>query len=132
MRELIDDARQKGFRLAIATTTTPANLDALLDVTLGGSEAFEVICAGDSVPRKKPAPDGYELALEKLALPLAACVAIEDSRNGLLAAVAAGIPTVITPGIYTRGQCFDEAAIVVVDLATCDFLTIYALTRPER
>lgn len=132
IRELIEDARHRGLRLAIATTTTPANVDALLQVTLGGSAAFEVICAGDSVPRKKPAPDVYELALEQLALPPTACVAIEDSRNGLLAAVAAGIPTVITPGLYTRGQRFDEAAMVINDLAACDFSTIYAITQPER
>lgn len=130
--QLIEDARQREFRLAIATTTTPANVDALLSVTLGGSETFEVICAGDSVPRKKPAPDVYELALERLALPPTSCVAIEDSRNGLLSAVAAGIPTVITPGIYTRGQNFDEAAMVIDDLAACDFETIYALTRQGR
>lgn len=132
IRELIGDARRRGYRLAIATTTTPANVDALLAVTLGGSAAFDVICAGDSVPNKKPAPDVFELALGKLQLAATACVAIEDSRNGLLSAVAAGIPTVITPGIYTRGQRFDEAALVIDDLADCDFSTIYALTQPGR
>ncbi len=129
---LIEDARRQGFRLAIATTTTPANVDALLDATLGGSDAFEVICAGDSVPQKKPAPDVYGLALGELELPAEACVAIEDSRNGLLSAVAAGIPTIVTPGIYTHGQDFDEAAMVIDDLAAFDFRRIYALTRPGR
>ena len=79
---------------------------------------------------KKPAPDVYELALEKLGLEGAACVALEDSRNGLLSSVAAGIPTVITPGIYTRGQDFSEAALVIDDLAAFDFSAIYALTAP--
>ena len=132
IRELIEDAQRRGFRLAIATTTTPANIDALLGVTLGGSDSFEVICAGDSVALKKPAPDVYELVLEKLALPPTACVAIEDSRNGLLSAVAAGIPTVVTPGIYTRGQDFDEAAQVIDDLASIDFEEIYRLTLQVR
>jgi HAD superfamily hydrolase (TIGR01509 family) len=130
IRELIGDAQTRGLRLAIATTTTPANVDALLDVTLGGSDAFEVICAGDSVVHKKPAPDVYELALEKLGLDASACVALEDSRNGLLSSVAAGIPTVVTPGIYTRGQDFSEAALVIDDLAAFDFSAIYALTAP--
>ena len=130
IRELIDDAKANGFRLAIATTTTPANVDALLGVTLGGFDAFEVICAGDSVPHKKPAPDVYELALEELGLPAGACVALEDSRNGLLSAVAAGIPTAVTPGIYTRDHDFTEAALVVDDLAAVDFSVIYALTAP--
>lgn len=132
VRELITDARTKGFRLAIATTTTPANVDALLSVTLGGSGDFEVICAGDSVPNKKPAPDVYELALKRLELPATSCVAIEDSRNGLLSSVAAGIATVVTPGLYTAGHRFDEAALVVDDLAAIDFEKIYRLTVPAE
>ena len=130
IRDLIEDAKAHNFRLAIATTTTPANVDALLAVTLGGSGDFEVICAGDSVANKKPAPDVYELALEQLGLPATACVAIEDSRNGLLSSVAAGIPTVVTPGIYTAGHDFSEAALVIEDLAALDFREIYRLTSP--
>lgn len=130
IRELIDDARARGFRLAIATTTTPANVDALLTVTLGGLEVFEVICAGDSVPEKKPAPDVYELVLRRLGLPAKACVALEDSRNGLLSAVAAGISTAVTPGIYTGSHDFSEAALLIEDLAALDFAEIYALTTP--
>jgi HAD superfamily hydrolase (TIGR01509 family) len=130
VRELIDDARSREFRLAIATTTTPANVDALLGATLGGTECFAAICAGDSVANKKPAPDVYELALQKLGLPAAACVAIEDSRNGLLSSVAAGIATVVTPGIYTVGHTFDEAALVIDELAAPVFEKIYRLTSP--
>ena len=132
IRALIDDARSRDFRLAIATTTTPANVDALLTATLGGDGFFEVICAGDSVANKKPAPDVYDLALEELGLPAEACVAIEDSRNGLLSSVAAGIATVVTPGIYTSGHKFDEAALVIDDLAATDFQEIYRLTSPAR
>lgn len=132
IRELIEDARSRGFRLAIATTTTPANVAALLSATLGGSEIFETICAGDSVAKKKPAPDVYELALNELGLPATACVAIEDSRNGLLSAVAAGIATVVTPGIYTAGQSFDEAALVIDHLAPPVFEEIYRLTMPAE
>ena len=132
IRELIKDAREKGLRLAIATTTTPANVDALLDVTLGGSSDFEVICAGDSVANKKPAPDVYECTLGKMGLPPEACVALEDSRNGLLSAVAAGIPTVVTPGIYTKDHDFSEAAFVINDLAAFDFEKIFELTLPAE
>lgn len=131
VRELIDAARNRGYRLAIATTTTPANIDALFSATLGdaGHDLFEVICAGDSVPNKKPAPDVYLKTLEQLDLPAASCVAIEDSRNGLLAAVAAGIRTIVTPGIYTGGEVFDEAALVVDNLAALDFDEIDALVH---
>lgn len=122
IRDLIFAARKRNYRLAIATTTTPANIDALLSATLGevGHELFEVICAGDSVPNKKPAPDVYLLTLEKLDLPGESCVAIEDSRNGLLSACAAGIKTIVTPSIYTRGENFDEAALVIDDLEHLD------------
>ena len=118
IRKLIRDAQDLGYRLAIATTTTPANVDALLGATFGneGNNLFEVICAGDSVPNKKPAPDVYLLALKQLDLPAENCVAVEDSRNGLLSSVAAGIATIVTPGIYTHDHDFSEAALVISDL----------------
>lgn len=129
VRSLIETAHQRGFRLALATTTTPANVDVLLEAAYGdaGQNLFEVICAGDSVPNKKPAPDVYLLALDKLDLPARNCVAIEDSRNGLLAACAAGIKTVVTPGVYTRHENFDEATIVVDSLESLDFAAIESL-----
>ena len=131
VRSVIATARRKGIRLALATTTTPANVDALLQATYGeaGGDLFEVICAGDSVPNKKPAPDVYLRTLEELDLPAGSCVAVEDSRNGLLAARAAGIRTIVTPGVYTRDENFDEAAIVVDDLESLDFKAIEALLR---
>ena len=108
---LIDEARRAGIRLAIATTTSPENVDALLRASLAPESPgwFEVIGAGDVVPAKKPAPDIYLWVLEKLALPASACLAIEDSANGLRSALAAGIPTVVTVGEYTAGQNFAGA-----------------------
>lgn len=133
VRTLIDASRERGYRLAIATTTTPANVDALLSAAFGdiGRGLFEVICAGDSVPNKKPAPDVYIRALEELELPCGNCVAIEDSRNGLLAARAAGIATIVTPGIYTRDEDFNEASLVIDNLESLDLATIETLFRQE-
>jgi len=129
IRELISEAREKGFRLAIATTTSPSNVDILLNANFGdeGQGLFEVICAGDSVPKKKPAPDVYLQTLEQLGLPAANCVAIEDSRNGLLSAHGAGIATIVIPDPYTYDQNFDEAALVVNDLGSFDFSMIETL-----
>lgn len=123
IRQLIRNTAINGYRLAIATTTSIPNVEALLSAAFGGEgmALFEVICAGDSVPAKKPAPDIYIAALERLKLRADECIAIEDSRNGLLSAVAAGIPTVITPGVYTKDQCFDEAACVIENLAAVSF-----------
>ncbi|MBS7539414.1 HAD family hydrolase [Ancylobacter lacus] len=117
---LIEEARSSGVRLAIATTTSLPNVEALLDAALGPGAArlFDVIGAGDVVPAKKPAPDIYRYVLDELRMPTFACVAVEDSRNGLDAARAAGLPTLVTPSLYTRHQTFPGAMAVVPDLET--------------
>ncbi len=113
---LLAQARRRGLRLAIATTTSPDNVTALLTHVLGADSSawFEVIAAGDVVPAKKPAPDIYRYALRELDLPAAACLALEDSANGLVSARGAGIGTVITMSSYTRKEHF-EGALLVVD-----------------
>jgi HAD superfamily hydrolase (TIGR01509 family) len=116
---LIHEARAAGIRLAIATTTSPENVSALLHASLSQeSEAwFAAIGAGDVVPAKKPAPDIYLWVLERLGLPAQHCLAIEDSAHGLNAARAAGIPTLVTENAYTRGQDFTGALAVLPELA---------------
>ena len=115
VRRLLDEARHAGVRLAIATTTTPENVDALLHHALAPDAAgwFEVIAAGDVVPAKKPAPDIYVYTLEQLGLPASACVAFEDSENGLRSALGAGVATVVTVNDYTRAHDFRGAALVL-------------------
>ncbi|MCE1238691.1 MAG: HAD family hydrolase [Azonexaceae bacterium] len=116
---LINEARQAGLRLAIATTTTPENVDALLRANLGPDAPgwFDVIGAGDIVPAKKPAPDIYQWVLDRLALPASACLAIEDSEMGLKSALTAGLRCVVTISEYTRGQDFRGAERVLEGLA---------------
>ena len=114
VEQLLREARAAGLRLAIATTTTPENISALLAPDL--LALFEIVGAGDTVANKKPAPDIYLWVLAQLALPSAACLAIEDSANGLKAALAAGLATVITPTGYTRDHDFAGALAVLPDL----------------
>lgn len=116
---LMRDARAAGIALAICTTTSRSNVDALLETGFpeGARAWFAAIAAGEDVTRKKPAPDVYEVALERLDLPPSACLAIEDSVIGLEAARAAGVPTLITPSTYTVGEDFDAALGVVDNLA---------------
>jgi len=118
VRRLLDEARAAGLRLAIATTTTPANVTALLRSTLGeeGPGWFEVIAAGDIVPAKKPAPDIYIWALEQLGLKAADCVAFEDSENGINSSLGAGLRTVVTVNDYTHDHDFSGALAVLSDL----------------
>lgn len=113
---LLHEARADGLRLAIATTTTPANVEALLRYSLHADSLdwFEVIAAGDMVPAKKPAADIYQYALRELGLPASACLALEDSRNGILSSTAADLDTVVAVNDYTRGHDF-SAALLVVD-----------------
>jgi HAD superfamily hydrolase (TIGR01509 family) len=116
---LLREARAAGIRLAIATTTTPENVTALLSSSAepGLAGWFDVIAAGDVVPNKKPAPDIFELALAQLALPPAACVAVEDSDNGARSALGAGLGALlITLSSYTAAQDFSGAALVVDQL----------------
>ena len=115
VKRLISEARAAGVRLAIATTSAPDNVMALLETTMGSpsSDWFEVIAAGDVVAAKKPAPDIYQLVLQQLGLPPQACLAIEDSRQGLQASLQAGLTTLITLNDYTRKHDFSGAALVV-------------------
>ena len=112
---LLDEALAAGCKLAIASTTTAVNIDALLQATLGprGLDMFNAIACGDQVLAKKPAPDIYELALRELGLPPEHAVAFEDSPNGLRAAAAAGLRTVITPTFWTEGGDFSSAALLL-------------------
>ena len=119
IKQLITDAYRNGITLAIATTTTPENVSALLGVELGKhwADYFSVIGCGDIVTHKKPAPDIYDWVLRELALSPADCIALEDSNNGLRSALAAGIKTYITINPYTRKQDFSGAAAVFDDLS---------------
>ena len=118
VERLMHEARAAGLRLGIVTTTTPENVTALLNSTLGAESVgwFDVIAAGDIVPGKKPAPDIYLYALQQLGLSGDDCLALEDSDNGLLSSTGAGIKTVITVTDYTRSQDFTGAALVVDQL----------------
>ncbi len=112
---LIGEARAAGVRLGIASTTTSANISALIGAQLGAAawDWFEALACGDLVSNKKPAPDIYVRVLGMLRLPAEACVAFEDSVNGLKSAKAAGLYTVITPTQWSAGQDFRGADLVL-------------------
>jgi HAD superfamily hydrolase (TIGR01509 family) len=122
VKRLIQAAREENVRLAIATTSAPENVVALLQTNLSSASPdwFEVIAAGDIVPAKKPAPDIYQFVLEQLNLPPESCLAIEDSRQGLLAATQANLKTVITRSHYTQHEDFPEAVLVLDHLGEPD------------
>lgn len=110
--QLFDAIERRGWQLGLVTTTSRANLQVLLTSTLGAAalDRFAVIVCGEDVARKKPDSEAYVLALARLGLAPDACIAVEDSRNGLLAARAAGLHTAIVRSLYTRDEDFTGAA----------------------
>ncbi|MGN6702469.1 MAG: HAD-IA family hydrolase, partial [Burkholderiaceae bacterium] len=118
IKRLILEANAAGIPVAIATTTTPANLDALLRAPFGSGwrRHFAAVCDGGNVSRKKPAPDVYLAALQALGVPATECIAFEDSENGLKAATAAGIRTIVTPTAFTALHSFGDALLVLPHL----------------
>jgi len=115
VKRLIDEARGAGMRLAVVTTTTPANVEALLENALapGSMEWFEVVAAGDVVPAKKPAPDIYTYAMEKMNLTAEQCIAFEDSHNGIRSSKGAELKTIIAVNGYTRDEVFEDADLIL-------------------
>jgi HAD superfamily hydrolase (TIGR01509 family) len=134
IKQLIHDAHAAGITLAIATTTTPQNVSALLEVGLDKDweKYFAANGCGDIVPHKKPAPDIYIWVLDKLRLAPSDCIALEDSYNGLRSALAAGIKTYVTTNPYTHKQDFTEAAAVFDVLSNLqDFYRVTGLPLPK-
>jgi HAD superfamily hydrolase (TIGR01509 family) len=115
VERLLNEATDAGLTLAIATTTTPQNVSALLESTLGAEAInhFASIGAGDIVPAKKPAPDIYLHVLEELGLKADECLAFEDSENGVLSSLSAKLATVVTTNAYTKGHDFKGTTLVL-------------------
>ena len=122
VRRLMDAARKERVRLAIATTSRLENALTLLKTALtpDAHSWFDVIAAGDIVPRKKPASDIYHYVLDKMALTAEQCLVVEDTEHGLAAAAGAGLKTVVTVNDYTRNQDFSKAVGVLSHLGEPD------------
>ena len=118
VRRVMDEAGQAGLALALATTTTLANLEPLFAPVLGAAwrSRFGAIVAGDMVRRKKPAPDVYLEALRRLGVPAEHAVAFEDSAAGVDAARAAGLAVVATSSAWLPGDDLSAADLVLGDL----------------
>jgi HAD superfamily hydrolase (TIGR01509 family) len=121
VRRLSQEALDDGWQLAVASTSAERSVRSVLAHAVGADLAgrFEVF-AGDVVAHKKPAPDIYRLAVGQLQASEGDAIAVEDSHNGLVAAVGAGLGCVVTPSSYTRDEDFEGAALVVSTLGDPD------------
>ncbi len=115
---LLHEARRCGIRLAIASSTSLANVRAVFDRNLPGDCAhwFDVLATCDEVEEKKPSPAVYRYVLDCTGWDAHRCVALEDTPNGNRAALDAGLATVITTHAFTRRDDFAGASLVVSDL----------------
>lgn len=133
---LLQDAQGRGLALAIATTTSPANVVALLRRAFGARWRlrFPVVCDASTAARKKPHPEVYLQALRGLGMPPQACLAFEDSANGLRSALGAGLAVVVTPTRFTAHQDFQGALRVLPGLqgVGADDLLAWHEERPRR
>jgi HAD superfamily hydrolase (TIGR01509 family) len=118
VRRLMMEARDAGIRVAIASTTSPENIEPLITAGFGSQalDWFDTIAAGDVVTNKKPAPDIYNVALKSLGVHPARAIAVEDSAIGVTSAKAAGLFTVATPNAWTRTQDFTAADLLLGSL----------------
>jgi HAD superfamily hydrolase (TIGR01509 family) len=125
---LIDAASQAGLQLAIATTTSPVNIAALLRGAIGPDwrQFFGIVEDASTAAIKKPHPQVYLQTLQRLQLPAAQCLAFEDSANGLRAAVGAGLATVITPTHFTADHDFSGALKVLPNLQGVTVANLHA------
>jgi HAD superfamily hydrolase (TIGR01509 family) len=114
---IVGEAIGAGWTLAVASTSAEESVRAVLEHAVGPADAGRFsVYAGDVVPAKKPDPAIYLLALEELGIGAEDAIVIEDSRNGLLAADAAGIRCVVTVSGYTADEDMSEAVLVVSSL----------------
>ncbi len=115
IRRLINLARNFDMRIGIASTTSAANLQALVSASRQPIADFDVVLSAEDVALRKPDAEIYERCLYVLDLPADDVVAIEDSETGVQAAKAAGLHCIAMPGENTRTQDFSKADVIVED-----------------
>lgn len=138
VRRLIEEALSAGWQLAVASTSAEESVAAVLEVAAGRENAlrFGAVLAGDIVRNKKPAPDIYELALERLGADRERTLVIEDSQNGLESCTRAGLRCIITVNGYTEHENFERALLVLTHLGDPDdplgVIANRGAARPQR
>ena len=119
VKRVMQEVMDAGLTLGICTTSNQRAAQAIAYNILSDI-SFDFVLAGDIVANKKPAPDIYNLALEKTGLKPEECLVVEDSRNGLLAAKAAGMNVLATTNFYTKGEDLSQADMIVTCLGDPD------------
>jgi len=119
VKRFMQEGMDAGLILGVCTTSNVKSAQAVAYNILKDIK-FEFVLAGDMVKVKKPDPEIYNMALEKTSLEPNEVVVIEDSRNGVLAAKAAGLYIVATTNVYTEKEDLSDADIIVTSLGDPD------------
>jgi HAD superfamily hydrolase (TIGR01509 family) len=124
--DAVRGVKSSGWKVGFVTTTSPANVAALLGALgpqLSASD-FDVIVDATTVPQAKPDKAAYVFALRKLGQVPGECVAVEDNVGGFQAALAAGVPCIAFPNENTAGDDFAGAKRRVGRLDTAELLEL--------
>ena len=126
---MMRECQSAGMLQAVVTTTSRSNVDALFESLLGPGwlDGFAAVVCAQDAPLKKPHPQAYLLALERLGLQASEVFALEDSPNGLQAARAAGIACGVVRSVYFADALFVGAAWVRSGLDTPPPMTLSQL-----
>lgn len=112
IRELLDELKKGGIPRAIASSSSPVFIEAVL-AKFGLRGEFAVVASGEEVPKGKPAPDVYLRAAERLGVDPARCVVLEDSKHGIAAAKAAGMHCIGYVNPNSGNQDLSRADLIV-------------------
>jgi HAD superfamily hydrolase (TIGR01509 family) len=129
-RATLDWCHARGLRCAVVTGATQEALRAALGPH-GLLDRFDTLIGMDDVPRNKPYPDCYQLALSRFGLQPGEAVAFEDSQHGLAAAVAAGVPAIAIPTPISAEHDFRGAAAICADLVAATDWVARHFTLPR-
>lgn len=119
IHRFMKEAMDAGLKIAVTTTSNEQAARAITEKVLSDIK-FEIVLAGDVVSKKKPDPEIYNLALSKLDLTPDEAFVVEDSKNGLAAAKAAGLKTIVTTNHYTEREDVSKGDVVVSCLGDPD------------
>jgi len=114
VRPILEQCRERGVRLGIVTTTSTANVQALLAAQLGADwrQRFDAVVCGEDTAQKKPHPEAYQRALAALRIAPNEALAMEDSPGGATAAREAQVPLVVTRSAYFADDPIDGAVAI--------------------
>jgi len=119
LHRFMKEAMDAGLKIAVCTTSNEQAAKAITEKVLSDIK-FEIVLAGDIVQKKKPDPEIYNLALSKLGLKPAEVIVVEDSKNGLAAAKAAGANVIVTTNHYTEKEDVSAGDVIVSCLGDAD------------